>query len=198
MSTTAAPDIVAKPRLDIGQVFRQGWRLFVKDIGPLLVATLIAFLLGAVTLGIMAGPLFAGLYGMVVARVRDGRSPEVGNVFSCLDRFWSYLGAALVLTILIGLAWLTIIGGILLTAIWLYVFPLMVDRGMGLGEAMRVSKDMVMERGFWEHVALVLIYTIVTAIIGWPFTLVATPFAIVAVTVAYYLCSDRADAVEKA
>lgn len=198
MSTTAAPDIVAKPRLDIGQVFKQGWRLFVKDIGPLLVATLIAFLLGAVTLGIMAGPLFAGLYGMVVARVRDGRAPEVGDVFSCLDRFWSYLGAALVLAILIGLAWLTIVGGILLTAIWLYVFPLMVDRGMGLGEAMRVSKDMVLERGFWEHVALVLIYTIVTAIIGWPFTLVATPFAIVAVTVAYCFCSDRADAVEKA
>jgi len=46
--------------------------------------------------------------------------------------------------------------------------------------------------------ALVLIYAIVTAIIGWPFTLVATPFAIVAVTVAYYCCSDRADAVEKA
>lgn len=198
MSTTTVPDVLYKPRLDIGRVFRQGWRLFVKDIGPLLIATSIAFFLGAVTLGIMAGPLFAGLYRMVVDRVRDGKRPEAGDVFSCLDRFWSFLGAALVLVILIGLAWVTIIGGILLTAIWVYVFPLMVDRGIGLGEALRVSKDMVMERGLWEHVALILIWTVASAVVGWPLALVGTPFAVAAVTVAYFLSSDRAEAVEKA
>ena len=56
----------------------------------------------------------------------------------------------------IGLAWITIVGGVLLTTIWLYVFPLMVDRGMGFWESLGASYRMVVDGGFWEHLALVL------------------------------------------
>ena len=151
MSTIAASPALPRRGLDIGLALKQAARLFIKDLAPLLIAALIAGVLSVLTLGILAGPLFAGLYGMVIGRVRDGRQPEVGDVFSGLDRFWSYAGAALALVVLVALASITIVGGFVLATIWLYVLPLMVDRGLSLGEAMKASKDMVVRAGFWEH-----------------------------------------------
>jgi uncharacterized membrane protein len=96
-----------------------------------------------------------------------------------------------------GLASITIVGGILLGTIWLYVFPLMVDRGIGLGEAMRTSYEMVRRAGFWEHLALVILLMVVNSI-GGPAALVTVPFSIVAVVVAYHAVEGRGDAVERA
>jgi hypothetical protein len=198
MSSIAAP--LAQPRrgLDIGLALRQAARLFVKDLAPLIVAALIAAALSVVTLGVLAGPLFAGLYGMVIARVRDGRQPEVGDVFAGLQRFWSYFAAALVLVLLVGLASLTIVGGFVLATIWLYVFPLMVDRGLSLGEALKASKDLVMRTGFWEHLALVVVLFIVASVANGALAVLAVPFIVVAVTAAYFLADARQDVLERA
>ena len=186
MSTVVVAPSTPHTGLDIGQVFKRGWDLFVKDIGALIVGGIIAAALSILTLGILVGPLFAGLYGMVVHRVRDGKPAEVGDVFGQMDRFWSFFAAALVLGILIGLASITIVGGVLLATIWLYVFPLMVDRRMGLGEAMKASKDMVVERGFWQHGALVIITVIIGSIANGWLALLATPFTIALVAAAYF------------
>ena len=191
MSSIATTQGEAGRRLDIGLAFKRAWGLFVKDIAPLLIGALIAGVLSILTVGILAGPLFAGLYGMVIGRVRDGRPARVGDVFAGLGRFWSYFAAALVLVILIGLASLTIVGGFLLATIWIYVFPLMVDRRMGLGEAMRTSKDMVMKGGFWEHLALIIVAFVIAAAVPGALTILTTPFFVVAVAAAYYLVQGR-------
>lgn len=198
MSTIAATGTISRQTLDVGRVIKQAWRLFVKDLGPLLIAGLITVALSVLTLGVLAGPLTAGLYGMVTARVRESRQPEVGQVFDELDRFWSFFGAALVLVVLIGLAMLTIVGGFLLATIWLYVFPLMVDRGMGLGEAMKTSKDMVLENGFWEHLALVLIVAVIASIANGVLAIIATPFVVVTIAAGYFMAGGSVDAIESA
>jgi hypothetical protein len=198
MSDMAATPHEASQGLDIGLTFRRAWGLFVKDIAPLLIGGLIAGALSVLTLGILAGPLFAGLYGMVVGRVRDGRQPHVGDVFAGFQRFWSYFGAALVLVILIGLASLTVVGGFLLATIWIYVFPLMVDRGMGLSEAMSTSKDMVMKAGFWDHLALIVLGFVIAVAVPGVLTILTTPFLIVAVTAAYYLVQGRDEELARA
>ena len=197
-TSLAVTGSIGRHALDVGLTMKQAWRLFVKDIGPLLIAGLITVALSVLTIGILAGPLTAGLYGMVMARVREGRQPEVGEVFDQFDRFWSFLGATLVLVILIGLAFVTIVGGFLLATIWLYVFPLMVERGMGLGEAMKTSKDMVVENGFWEHLALVLILAIIGSVANGALAIIAMPFTVVAVAVAYYLASSRMADIDRA
>lgn len=193
MTALAATQTSDRPILDLGLAIRQAWRLFLKDLGPLLIAGLIVVALGTLTLGILAGPLIAGLYGMVVSRVNDGRQPSVGDVFNQFDRFWSFLGAALALVVLIGLAMLTIVGGFLLATIWIYVFPLMVDRGIGLGEAMKTSKDMVVARGFWEHLALVLVIALIASVANGALAIIALPFLAVLVVVSYFL-ADGGDA----
>ena len=185
MSTVVVTQSAPQAGLDIGQVFKRGWGLFVKDIGALIVGGIIAGVLSVLTLGILVGPLFAGLYGMVAHRVRDGKAAEVGDVFGQMGRFWSFFAAALVLGILIGLASITIVGGVVLATIWLYVFPLMVDHRMGLGDAMKASKDMVLEGGFWQHLALVIITIIIGSVANGWLALLATPF-VIALTVAAY------------
>ncbi len=186
MSTVVVTQNAPQAGLDIGQVFKRGWDLFVKDIGALIVGGIIAVVLSVLTLGILAGPLFAGLYGMVVKRAREGRPAEVGDVFGQMDRFWSFFAAALVLGILIGLASITIVGGVLLATIWLYVFPLMVDRRMGLGDAMKASMDMVLEHGFWQHLALVIIVIVIGSVANGLVALLATPFVIALTAAAYF------------
>jgi uncharacterized protein (DUF983 family) len=198
MTTSASAQPLGGQTLDIGLVFKQGWRLFVKDIGPLIIAALIVAPLSVMTLGILAGPLVAGLYGVVVKRVRDGQQPEVGDVFGQMSRFWSFFAAALVLGILIGLASLTIIGGVLLATIWLYVFPLMVDRGMGLGEAMRASYETVKQAGFWEHLALVIAFVVIASLANGALAILATPLLIAVAAAGYYVAADKGDELERA
>jgi hypothetical protein len=198
MSVVVSTTTADRPKLDFGTVFKQSWRLFVKDLGALIIATVVAVALSVVTVGILAGPLTAGLYGMVVGRVRDGKTPHVGDVFDQFDRFWSFFGAALVLFVLVGLASLTIVGGILLAAAWLYVVPLMVDRNMRFGEALGESYRMVKAAGYWEHVAFVLIVVVIGALAHGLVALLATPFIVVLVAAAYYVAADRTSELERA
>ena len=196
MTVTTATPAFARPRLDVGQAFKGGWNAFTADIVPLLVGTLIAGLLSIVTLGILAGPLTAGLYTMVVRRVREGRRAEIGDVFSCMDRFWAYLWAAIVLVVLIGLASLTIVGGVLLATVWIYVFPFMVDRRMGLTEAMSASYHQVVDNGFWEHLALIVLFVAIGAVANGWVGIVTTPFTVAVIVGAYFVAGGRGDLIE--
>jgi hypothetical protein len=194
MSTIQPSSADGRPDLDFGFVFKKAGGVFVDDVVPLVLATLIVTVLSIVTLGVLIGPLVAGLCGMVITRVRDGKSPQVGDVFSCMDRFWSFLGAFIVLLLTIGLASITIIGGVLLAAIWLYVFPLMVDRRMGVFEAMGASKDVVVRGGFWQHLVLVILLLAIGTIGHGPLALLTFPFSVAVVLVSYLALEKRIDA----
>ena len=196
MTVDATTPAFARPRLDVGLTFKGGWNAFTADIVALIVGALIACILSVVTIGILAGPLAAGLYSMVIGRIRDGRPARIGDVFSCMDRFWGFLWAAIVLVVLIGLASLTIIGGVLLATVWLYVFPFMVDRKMGLTDAMSASYHQVVDNGFWEHlVLLVIVFAIGAVANGW-IGILTTPFTIALIAAAYFVSGGRGDLIE--
>jgi hypothetical protein len=196
MEATGTPQALGRTAVDIGDALRGGWRLFTREIVPLLLGTLIATGLSIVTLGILAGPLFAGLYAMVIGRVRDGRPAEVGDVFSCMDRFWSFFGGAVVLFLIFLVTSWTIVVPIVLWTIWLYVWPLMVDRKMGFWDALGESYHMVVDNGFWEHLVLVVIFALLGSIGGWAFVL-TTPFTIAATVAAYALTQGHGAAIER-
>ena len=191
MSSSQPSPSESRPDLDFGYVLKKAGSVFIDDVVPLVLATLIAAALSIVTLGVLIGPMYAGLCSMVITRVRDGKSPQAGDVFSCMDRFWSFLGASIVLLLAIGLASVTIIGGVLLAAIWLYVFPLMVDRHMGVFEAMRASKDVVVRSGFWQHLVLVILLVAIGAIGHGPLALLTIPFSVAVVLVAYLALENK-------
>jgi len=197
MTTIEATSALARPRLDVGLSFKGGWNTFTADIVPLLVGGLIAGILSIVTLGILAGPLVAGLYSMVMGRIRDGRRAQIGDVFSCMDRFWSFFAAALVLFVLIGLASLTIVGGVLLATIWMYVIPLMVDRKLDLYDAMAASYHLVVDNGFWEHLALAIVLITLGAVADGPLAILSVPFTLATIGAAYFVADGRGALVER-
>jgi len=190
----------ANTRLDIGQVLKDGWVLFTKDWVALVVGSFLASLIAVVTLGILGPVLFGGLYRMVIRRVREGRPAEIGDIFSCFDRFGPlFLFALMMFAIVFGLIFVAFIpliaaaglfsgdseglqaagaGMVFLTVvlflvvyvailylsiIWFYVLQLIVERGMGLGEALRHSKGLVMANSFWMHVLIMLIVGMVAS-----------------------------------
>jgi hypothetical protein len=153
--------------MDVGTALGDGWKVFVRDIGVLIVAGIIAVVLSGVTIGILGGPLYAGLVGMILGRVRDGRPPQIGDVFSRFDRFGRYLAAFYLLVISVGIGLvLLIVPGLYLAAIWLYVFPLMVDRDLTLGEALSESRKMTNAHGLGTHMLVVLVLGVVAAVVG--------------------------------
>ena len=71
-----------------GDWIKEGFDLYKNNLGLLILASLIAFLLSGVTLGILGGPMFAGLIGIIL-RLRDGdpTQPVVGDVFQGFQHF---------------------------------------------------------------------------------------------------------------
>ena len=173
--------------MDIGRVLKDSWAIFVKDWGALIVASLITFALSIVTLGLLSVALSAGLYRMILGRVREGRKAAVGDVFACFDRLGSYIVAYL-LILVIGLAFAVVVGlplvllvinnsgarafglflfalaalaaavvGVYLATVWVFWTLLMVDRRRSVTEAFGESRALVMKSGFWMTLLLVII-----------------------------------------
>jgi hypothetical protein len=165
--------------MDIGRVLKDSWVIFTKDWGVLVMGALIAVVLSFVTLGILGLALSGGVYLMVLRRVREGRKPEVRDVFACFDRLWAFVLAYLLL-LGIALAFVAVVltpflaltlpdsgaraFGVFLTAlagfgaaivaaylstVWVYVLLLMADRRIGVVEALGASREMVGRSGFW-------------------------------------------------
>jgi hypothetical protein len=69
---------------------------------------------------------------------------------------------------------------------------------LGLGEAMGASYEMVKQAGFWEHLALVIVFVVIASLANGAVALPATPFLVVLVAVAYYVAAGRAAELERA
>jgi hypothetical protein len=183
--------------MDIGKVFERGWKLFVKDVAPYVIGALILAALSVVTIGILYGPLSAGLYVMAVRRVRQNRTAEIGDVFWGLSHFWRFFGAALLLLILIGIGFVfLIIPGLLLATIWIYVFPVMVDRDMGVFDAMAESRRLVRENGFGQHFVMMLLLialSIAGSIAGGLGHLLTLPLSFTIITAMYFAACREED-----
>jgi hypothetical protein len=193
---TLAAAIEEGTYMDIGKAFERGWKLFVKDVAPYVVGALILAALTVVTVGILYGPLSAGLYVMAVRRVRQNRTAEISDVFWGLGHFWRYFGAALLLLILIGIGFVfVIIPGLLLATMWIYVFPVMVDRDMGVFDAMAESRRLVRENGFGQHFVMVLLLialSVAGSIAGGLGHLLTLPLTFTIVTAMYFAaCRDE-------
>jgi len=127
----------------------------------LLLGGLLIQLLNSVTLSILYGPLFGGFMLMVILLLRDEKEPAFNDLFSGFKLFRLLFPYFFVfLAKLIGFM-LFVLPGVLFATWWIYVLPLMVDRKIGFGEAMRISSDKVSETGFFMHmVFLLLVYVI--------------------------------------
>lgn len=79
---------MAIKQIDIGVELGKGWELFKPNMGLLIVAGLIVTLVSLVTCGVLAGPLSAGVFLMVMRLIqKDPVQPQAGDVFKGFDYF---------------------------------------------------------------------------------------------------------------
>jgi hypothetical protein len=77
-----------KVEVKFGEWFEEGFNLYKENIVTLILATLIALLLSTVTLGILAGPMFAGLIFITLGLFdKTDPKPEPGSLFKGFDYF---------------------------------------------------------------------------------------------------------------
>jgi uncharacterized membrane protein len=95
-----------------GDWIKEGFELYKNNLTLLILSSLIAFLLSAVTIGILSGPMYAGLIGIIL-RLRDGDQPPpvVGDVFQGFQFFLP--------SFLFGIVWgvILIVGCLILAVI---------------------------------------------------------------------------------
>ena len=94
--------------MEVTKVFQHGFVLLLKDFAALVVAGLIVGVLTIVTLGILGGPLTAGMIRMVLLRAREDRPPAIGDVFY-FENVGRYVTAFYVLAILLTIAYMSLL-----------------------------------------------------------------------------------------
>ena len=150
------------------------------QIGPIyFVISLISFVVGQFFLG--------GLMRLALTTVRTGRA-DLGQMFSAGDVFPNLLVAAILTTIAVVLGiFLCIVPGLLLSGLFMFVTPLIVDKKQGALEAIGSSFE-ALKPQMW----MALLFVIVVGLVGGAGALacgvgilVTAPLALLSVAVTY-------------
>ena len=83
-------------RLDFRSLLEQSWKLTLKYIAPLIIMTLVMFLLCFLSLGILSFVLTAGYFQSVLRMIREGHEPELKDLFSHMRLFFPLLGFGII------------------------------------------------------------------------------------------------------
>ena len=133
--------------MDFRKHFEIAWNLTLKHVAPLIIMTLAMLVVSFITLGVLAPVAMAGYMQSVLLMLREGREPNVKDIFSQMKLFFPLFGFGLIvfILVLIGISLLVIPGILLMIAIsycCLYMLPLMTDRNSRLLDAVKESYAM--------------------------------------------------------
>jgi len=136
-------------------------------IGTLIVAFILG-VVGYLIVSVLAMVFYGGMFNMVIGAARETRGVNFGDIFSGFRKFSSFIVLWLVIagiSIVCGIVAIIPIIGIIAVMVfaawlgttWLYVLPLIADRGLTFGEATRTSSQMVKGVGWWKTFATVIV-----------------------------------------
>ena len=165
-----------KVEVRFGKWIEEGFILYKNNFGTLVLASVIALVLSTVTVGLLAGPMIAGLVIITLQLLRrEEPKPDAGRVFRGFDHFLnSFLFVAVWgIAILIGssiLALFPLIGQLLSLffiyasqAFLMFGIYLIVDKQMNFRPASRESIQTV-RTNFWPLFGLSAIASIIGSI----------------------------------
>ncbi|MBU1734111.1 MAG: hypothetical protein KKC28_05525 [Verrucomicrobia bacterium] len=188
-----------KVDVKFGEWIQQGWELYKANIGVWIVASLLAIVISVATLGILSGPMMAGLAWMALVLVdRKEPKPQMGDVFKGFDYFlqsflfflvWGVIMmaiSAISLIPCIGPLVVIVVSIALHTALMFGVF-LIVDKKMEFWPASMLSLNVV-KPNFFPFLGLLVVAMLighVGAIACGIGVIVTMPIAVCILAVAY-------------
>lgn len=160
--------------VDIGAWLNETWALYKRHFGLLVAVHLIAAVLGGLTLGILAGPLWLGA-SMIALALVDGKSPPpVGDVFAGFSKFLP----SFLLVLLLGLVSVIVSVVLQISCVLAPLAPLAVmaiataamfsifligERNLDVWPAIQRSVELV-KPVFWPLLAWVLLVSVLSGL----------------------------------
>lgn len=164
------------PEVRFSDWIERGFELFKANAGLLIVVNLLAAIISLLTLGILAGPMSAGVVLVTLALLdRREPKPEVGMVFKGFDFFLPSFLFFLVFTVglvLVSflLSSIPCLGSLLSLALSLAVATftafgqyLIVDRKMDFWMAAKASYNMI-KGNFWPFLGFVVVLSLIVQV----------------------------------
>ena len=146
-----------------------------RDIGALLGVVVVRFLSSIVS-GLLTSFFLGGFYRMAFKQLR-GQPTEVSDIFSGKDVFLPIFGANLLMGFATGIGSLfCLLPGLLLAGLWMFTIPLIVDKGLGVFEAMGKSFE-ALRPHMWSALGYYFVLAIVASLgfllcgLGWLVTI---------------------------
>lgn len=156
--------------LDFGDVLKRAFDLYKEHLGLLIVVHLVAGLLSLVTIGILAGPLYAGV-SIIMLALYDKKDPKpvAGDLFKGFDFFLpAFLLFVVVCAVMIPVSMVTgplstVAGLAIIGTITMFSYFLIVERKMDFWPAIVESYNMV-KGNFWVYLGLYVIGSVAAAL----------------------------------
>jgi len=154
--------------MDVLNHLKETWEMTLEFIAPLIIVTLVMFVVWFISFGLLAPVTLAGYTQSLLLMQRQGRDPQIKDLFSQMHLFLPLLIFILLIAGIMAVGTVMILPGVVIAIalpfLFLYVIPLMTDRKLGIFEAMKQSWTLARRGSLLDHFFVVLIYLGITAI----------------------------------
>ncbi len=167
---------------------KRAWTILWEEAGPFILGGLILIVINSISSSILTGPVIAGFMYMTLRKLR-GERVTLGDAFKGFENFVNTFVAGLVYLLMVAVGMLfLIIPGIVVGAMFIYMFPFIVDKNMDFSQAFKASLDLTSRR-LLDHCLffIVLILIQVVGVLAFGIGIFVTiPLMYIAFGVAYY------------
>ena len=155
--------------MDFKKLIVQSWNLTLNFIGPILLITIVQLIVSFISFGILAPVTMAGYVQSLLRAAREGRPPEIGDLFSQMRLFLPLFLYALLVVIVtfIGFTLLIVPGFIVIGFVVFasfYLVPLMTDQELGLFDALKASWAQAVKPPISDHLIVAIIYIVIMSL----------------------------------
>ena len=193
MNTETSVNNALTGEINIAKWINEGWDIVFANFGEFLILSLIYVTLIIIASStilikfIFAGPLTVGIFYVIFSKMR-GQPLNIGDVAKGFNFFVAAVLADILITVLVGLGFvLLIIPGIVVSALYMFTFPLILEKNMDFWQAMETSRKIVSKNIFEFSAFMLLLYILmfVGTLLLFVGFLVALPIAFAATAAAY-------------
>ncbi len=179
--------------INMSKWIMNGWDLVMKDFGNFLLLSFIYIVLLTVAFStwiiglILAGPLTAGFFYIIFNRIR-GKEFYMGDIAKGFEVFVAAILADILISVFAGIGFtLLIIPGIIVSALYMFAIPLIMDKKMDFWQAMEYSRKLVSQNLFELSIFMLVLYILlfIGALLLLVGFFVALPIVLAAIAYAY-------------
>ena len=144
----------------IGKWIGEGWEMVKSDFWNFVLVSLLFYLIANACSLILMGPMMCSYFYIIFQKMR-GKKIDIGDIAKGFSFFLPAFLANLVISVFTGVGLiLCIIPGLMISAMYSFVYPLIIERNLGFWDAMEESRKII-----WPHIWGFLLFEIVGLLI---------------------------------